>query len=81
MNDDLHELVHEVLQVPKNYKVILSQGGATGQFSAVPMNLIGIKPEKKATYLVTGSWSAKAALEAEKYGNISIIKRATGYDS
>ena len=49
------------------------QGGGSGQFSAVPYNLIGLKPGHMADYIVTGSWSAKAAKEAEKYGKIHKI--------
>jgi len=47
--------------VPNNYKVLFLQGGATGQFAAVPLNLHGDKSQ--ADYLVTGNWSEKAAEE------------------
>ena len=57
-------------EVPDNYRVLFLQGGGSGQFSAVPYNLIGLKPGHCADYIVTGSWSAKAAKEAEKYGKI-----------
>lgn len=49
------------------------QGGGSGQFSAVPLNLIGLKEDQCADYLVTGTWSAKAAKEAEKYGKVNIV--------
>lgn len=49
------------------------QGGGSGQFSAVPLNLIGLKEDKCADYLVTGTWSEKAAKEAQKYGNVNIV--------
>lgn len=49
------------------------QGGGSGQFSAVPLNLIGLKEGRCADYLVTGTWSAKAAKEAEKYGKVNIV--------
>lgn len=49
------------------------QGGGSGQFSAVPLNLIGLKEDRCADYLVTGTWSAKAAKEAEKYGKVNIV--------
>ena len=42
------------------------QGGGTGQFASVPLNLT--KPGDTVDYLVTGSWSKKAAQEAGKYG-------------
>lgn len=59
--------------IPDNYKVMFLQGGGSGQFSAVPLNLIGLKEDRCADYLVTGTWSAKAAKEAEKYGKVSIV--------
>lgn len=52
--------------VPPNYKVLLMQAGGTGQFAAVPLNLMrGDNPT--ADYAVTGNWSMKAAKEAQKY--------------
>ncbi|XP_022620525.1 phosphoserine aminotransferase [Seriola dumerili] len=66
-------LLRELLNIPDNYKVMFLQGGGSGQFSAVPLNLIGLKEDKCADYLVTGTWSSKAAKEAEKYGKINIV--------
>ncbi|XP_069786521.1 phosphoserine aminotransferase-like isoform X1 [Narcine bancroftii] len=65
--------LRELLKIPENYKVIFLQGGGTGQFSAVPLNLIGLKEERSADYVVTGAWSANAAKEAEKYGKVNIV--------
>lgn len=64
--------------IPDNYKVMFLQGGGSGQFSAVPLNLIGLKEDRCADYLVTGTWSAKAAKEAEKYGKINIVHPKLG---
>lgn len=63
---DLRELMH----IPENYKVLFIQGGATLQFSAIPLNLCrnGV-----FDYIVTGAWSKKAATEAKKYGKVNII--------
>jgi phosphoserine aminotransferase len=47
------------------------QGGGTGMFASVPMNLIG--RTGKADYIVTGSWSSKAYKEAAKYGKINLV--------
>jgi phosphoserine aminotransferase len=47
-------------------------GGGTGQFAAVPLNLL--PSTGKAVYLNTGTWSAKAAKEASKYGRVIEIK-------
>jgi len=65
--------LRDLLSIPDNYKVIFMQGGGTGQFSAVPLNLIAHKPGKTADYLVTGTWSSKAAQEAGKYGNVNLV--------
>lgn len=47
------------------------QGGGTGLFAAVAMNLMGRTGE--ADYIVTGTWSAKAAKEAAKYGKVNLV--------
>lgn len=62
--------IRDLLSIPDNYKVIFMQGGGTGQFAAVPMNLM---ENGKAGYIVSGNWSKKAEKEAEKYGQIDII--------
>lgn len=64
--------------IPGNYKVIFLQGGGSGQFSAVPLNLIGLKEGRCADYVVTGAWSAKAAKEAEKYAKVNIVHPKLG---
>lgn len=70
--------IKTILNVPDNYKILLMQGGGTLQFSAIPMNLIG--RTGKADYLVTGSWSTKAAKEASKYGEINwVIPKQSKY--
>ena len=61
----------ELLNIPKNYKVLWLQGGASLQFSMVPMNLL---PQSgSADYIDTGSWSAKAIIECKKFGNANVI--------
>jgi len=57
--------LRDLLDVPGDYKVMFSQGGATLQFSAVPLNMLGTKT--KADYLITGQWGEKAHKEAQKY--------------
>lgn len=52
-----------LLKVPANYKVLFLQGGATQQFSQIPMNLLD---DGSADYIVTGSWSQKAFKDAER---------------
>ncbi|XP_067295986.1 phosphoserine aminotransferase [Pseudorasbora parva] len=71
--NNTENLLRELLNVPENYKILFLQGGGSGQFSGVPLNLIGLKEDRCADYLVTGTWSAKAAKEAEKYGKVNVI--------
>ena len=52
--------------IPTNYKVLFLQGGASLQFSMVPMNLLA--PGAVADYIVTGDWAKKALKEAKKVG-------------
>ncbi|CAG08612.1 unnamed protein product, partial [Tetraodon nigroviridis] len=66
-------LLRELLNIPDNYQVMFLQGGGSGQFSAVPLNLMGLKADRCADYLVTGTWSSKAAKEAEKYGKVNVV--------
>nr|XP_056704965.1 phosphoserine aminotransferase [Euleptes europaea] len=66
-------LLRELLKIPDNYKVIFLQGGGSGQFSGIPLNLIGLKEARIADYVVTGGWSAKAAKEAEKYAKVNLV--------
>ena len=56
--------------IPANYKVLFLQGGASLQFSMVPMNLL--PPNGSADYIVTGVWGQKAVKEAKKVGTVKI---------
>ena len=56
--------------VPDNYKVLFLQGGASLQFSMVPMNLL--TPGTTADYIVTGDWAKKAMKEAKKVGSTAV---------
>ncbi|PCI17281.1 MAG: 3-phosphoserine/phosphohydroxythreonine aminotransferase [Piscirickettsiaceae bacterium] len=62
--------VRELMNIPNNYKVLFLQGGATGQFSMVPMNLLGEK--KSACYINTGAWSKKAIAEAKIHCDVTV---------
>ena len=62
--------LRELMAVPENYKVLFLQGGASSQFAAIPMNLIG--RTGKADYFRTGSWSKKAIAEAKRFGDINV---------
>jgi phosphoserine aminotransferase len=56
--------------VPANYKVLFLQGGASMQFSMVPLNLL--TPGATADYIVTGAWAQKAVKEAQRVGTVNI---------
>jgi len=56
--------------IPDNYKVLFLQGGASLQFSMVPMNLL--TPGTTADYIITGDWARKALKEARKVGVTTI---------
>ncbi|MET0983835.1 MAG: 3-phosphoserine/phosphohydroxythreonine transaminase [Steroidobacteraceae bacterium] len=66
--------LRELLAVPANYKVLFLQGGATGQFSAIPMNLA--KPDSVVDYVNTGAWSKKAIGEAKRYSKVNVAADA-----
>ena len=57
-------------RIPNNYKVLFLQGGASLQFSMVPMNLL--TPGATADYIITGEWAKKAMVEATKVGATNI---------
>ena len=68
--EETETLFRELLGIPDNYSVLFTTGGATNQFSMIPMNLL---PEgKSANFIVTGSWSKKALKEAEKLGKAHV---------
>ena len=62
--------LRELLAIPASYKVLFLQGGATLQFSAVPMNLLAGK--KAADYIHTGEWSKKAIKEANRFCEVNV---------
>ncbi|MDQ0217605.1 3-phosphoserine/phosphohydroxythreonine transaminase [Peribacillus cavernae] len=67
-------LLKEIMDIPDNYEVLFLQGGASLQFTMVPMNLL--QSDRKAYYVLTGSWSEKALKEAKKIGNTEIAASA-----
>ncbi|WP_198265556.1 3-phosphoserine/phosphohydroxythreonine transaminase [sulfur-oxidizing endosymbiont of Gigantopelta aegis] len=60
-----------LMSIPDNYKVLFLQGGASQQFSAIPLNLLGDKTS--ADYVNTGMWSKKAIAEAKKYCTVNVV--------
>lgn len=72
--------LRELLDVPARYKVLFLQGGASMQFSQVPMNLL--RGKASADYLHTGLWSGKAILAARRYcaPRVAASSEASGFD-
>jgi phosphoserine aminotransferase len=62
--------LRELLAVPETHRVLFLQGGASLQFSMVPMNLVG---QRTAEYVVCGSWAKKALAEARKIGATRVV--------
>jgi phosphoserine aminotransferase len=78
--EETESRLRELLIIPASYKVLLLQGGATGQFSAVPMNLA--RADSTVDYLNTGNWSKKALAEATRLTarvNLAADEEASGY--
>src|SRR3989440_12636609 len=72
---EAEQLLRELLAVPAHYKVLFLQGGATGQFAAIPMNIA--RADSTVDYLNTGAWSKKALLEARRLtGKVNIAADA-----
>lgn len=69
--------LRELLRVPENYQILFLQGGASLQFSMIPMNFL----KTSADYVVTGAWGEKAVKEARKCGRVNVIAstKETGF--
>jgi phosphoserine aminotransferase len=77
--DMLHRAIADIrvlAGVPDEYRVLFVQGGASLQFSMVPMNLLGAGAT--ADYIDTGSWSDKAIKEARKVGHVNVAATTKG---
>src|SRR5687767_15027522 len=62
--------LRRLLAVPDTHRVLFLQGGATGQFAAIPLNLTSA--ESTVDYLNTGAWSKKALSEARRYCKVNV---------
>jgi phosphoserine aminotransferase len=77
---DAEHDIREILSIPESYAVLFLQGGATAQFSGIPLSFLNLKPSQTADYLVTGYWSEKAAKEAEKFGKVNwVVPKVSKY--
>ncbi len=75
MYDHVHnravELFKEIFAIPENYSVLFLGGGATLQFSMVPLNFLG--PDQTCDFTLSGSWAKKAYNDAKKVGKVRVI--------
>ncbi len=71
INQSANQTLRELLSVPDNYKILFLQGGARLQFSMIPANYLK-GTGKTADYVVTGTWTKKAAEEACKEGEVRV---------
>lgn len=68
--NEAERLLRDLMNIPQTYKVLFLQGGASAQFSMIPLNLF---KRKKADYVKTGEWAKKAIKEAQRYGDINVV--------
>lgn len=74
--EEAEQDLRDLARIPDNYDILFLQGGASMQFSMVPMNLM---KNRQADYILTGMWAKKAAAEARLFGDVKIL--ASGEDS
>ena len=68
---DAEILLRKLMNIPDNYSVLFLQGGASLQFSMIPMNLMTIN--KKFDIIHTGAWTEKAIKEGKKFGEVNVV--------
>ncbi len=68
--------LRKLLNIPSNYKVVFLQGGASLQFSMIPMNFL--PTGKSADYILTGQWSQAAYKEVKKLGQVRVAASSEG---
>lgn len=68
--------LRDLMAIPDNYKVLFMQGGASSQFTMIPMNLL--RGKTTADYINTGQWSKKAIAEAKRYCDVNVVATSEG---
>jgi phosphoserine aminotransferase len=68
--------LRDLMVIPDNYKVLFMQGGASSQFTMIPMNLL--RGKKSADYINTGQWSKKAIAEAKRFCDVNVAATTEG---
>ena len=74
ITEEIEATLRELVGIPDNYHVLFLAGGATTQFSMVPLNLLS--ENNSAAYLETGMWSRKARKEAARFGKVAIVGKS-----
>jgi phosphoserine aminotransferase len=69
--EEAEQLLRALMEIPSTYKVLFLQGGASLQFSMIPLNLL--TTSKKVDFIHTGTWSKKAIAEANKSGTARVV--------
>lgn len=69
--DEAEATLRDLMHIPDTYAVLFLQGGATGQFAAIPMNLM--TGSGSADYVDSGNFAHGALVEAKKYGNVRVV--------
>ena len=65
------DLLRQLLDIPEGYTILMLQGGASLQFSMVPINFLR-DTDKPASYIITGTWGSKALQEAKREGEVQV---------
>ena len=68
--------LRDLMVIPDNYSVLFMQGGASSQFTMIPMNLL--RGKKTADYINTGQWSKKAIAEARRFCTVNVAASTEG---
>jgi len=76
LQDETEACLRRLLAIPDRFRVLFLHGGATTQFAAVPLNLMGTR--RGAAYVNTGHWSRRALGEALRYGDARLAAGAAG---
>ena len=67
--NETESLLRDLMHIPEDYAVLFLQGGATGQFAAIPLNLL----TRSADYIDSGNFAHGAFVEAQKYGSVRCV--------
>ena len=69
--DQAENLLRELMNIPEDYAVLFMHGGATAQYSMLPLTFL--HEQGMADYVCTGHWSKKACQEAKKFAEINVV--------